>query len=407
MTEKIQVSAPEKINAFKEKVFTNYVEANIASALAESMGPHAALFMKHSMSDFLDKKEQILAGLTLGDDIEESVAKSVDEIVPAIIAKNTDSFKQLLFDMNVNDVVKKSFEDELGIYTEVFFKKIEPAYQAKKERILRALTLDENLGSAMLSQLSSITPKAVQAQNELKTACAERNTFVKELNQLIEAERASPNQSLHRKEKIELLTELQQRVSDTSLIPAEDTLEYLHQTYLSAQTVLTNHQINFDHSLNELGVKVRELEAHAKSNPKKYTNIAQQMRELHTTLTQKKDSFFAYPTAKGLAAFRQESLAAIDSVEKNAQEHRGWHTVHPILRAIVGILAAISVIPALVVAKESKHGFFQTFFAKPETDTQQKAAAFREKFNAITKEIEVEITKKQIKCSSSAPNKLK
>ena len=278
LTEQIQKQAPQKIVAFKEKVFTNYVKVNIASALAKSMGPHAALFIEHSMTDFLGKKDEILHDLSLIDDIEASVAKRVDEIVPAIITKNTDSFKQLLFSLNVNDVVKESFKEELGIYTEVFFKKIEPIYEAEKERILSDIPLDKNLGSAVLSQLSSITPQAVQENIDLKTACAKLNTFVKGLNQLIAAERDNPNQSPHRKKKIELLTELQKRVCDTSFIPAERTVEYLHQPYLSAQTELeaikeNDASMQIDDVLQSLGKMIYSESKQPVGNQCRYEKI--------------------------------------------------------------------------------------------------------------------------------------
>lgn len=153
---------------------------------------------------------------------------------------------------------------------------------------------------------------------------------------------------------------------------------------------LQKHENKLNVRLFALEVKVIELEESAKSNPNQYLKLAQEMRQLHTTLVIEKEVFFANPTVNSLKSFKEQSIKAIDSVEKIAKEHRGWHTVHPILRGIVGLLAAITLIPALMVEKNSKHGFVQTFFAKPETDTKQKVSYFRRKFKEHIQELEDE-----------------
>lgn len=151
---------------------------------------------------------------------------------------------------------------------------------------------------------------------------------------------------------------------------------------------LKQKEMELNTILVQLNAKVTELEGKAKTNPEGYGQIATELRDVYKTLIVQKNAFFQNPTVDNLLKFKNKSIEAIDSVSDTAKEHRGWHKVHPILRAFVGILATITIIPALVVATKSKHGFYQTFFDKPETDTKQKISEFKKKFQEQIKAIE-------------------
>lgn len=139
--------------------------------------------------------------------------------------------------------------------------------------------------------------------------------------------------------------------------------------------------------LEQLLVKIVELELKARTS-KAYQPVARELSQLHRVLFNEQKVFFAMPTARGLVEFKQRCTDAIDDV-KTAKEHRGWHKVHPILRAIVGLL---TVFAALIVQHTSKHGYVGTFFQTPKTDTAQKIADFKQQCNQTINDIDGIIT---------------
>ena len=90
--------------------------------------------------------------------------------------------------------------------------------------------------------------------------------------------------------------------------------------------------------------------------------------------------FFDKPSAERFKQFKSQCQHALNTVEKEAKNHRGWHKIDPVIRGFLGVLAALSVIGAIIVAATSKHGYSQTFFGKPETETSQKVTLFKQKY---------------------------
>lgn len=64
--------------------------------------------------------------------------------------------------------------------------------------------------------------------------------------------------------------------------------------------------------------------------------------------------------------FQIKCNTAIRNSKTLLAEHRGWHTNSLFWRRIAGVLAAISVIPALIVKAKSQNGYYGTFFARKE-----------------------------------------
>jgi hypothetical protein len=110
-------------------------------------------------------------------------------------------------------------------------------------------------------------------------------------------------------------------------------------------------------------------------------------------LTNEKTEFFKKPTVSGLKTYSEHCKKAIDSL-KEAKNHRGWHKINPILRAIVGILA-FCVSP--IVELFSKNGYVGTFFKTPETDTAKKIEDFKTKFQSEINEIDLVIQNTSVK----------
>lgn len=103
--------------------------------------------------------------------------------------------------------------------------------------------------------------------------------------------------------------------------------------------------------------------------------------KLCTTLEEEMSAFFQNPTAPKFKQCHQQCALAITATAEESAKHRGWHAVAPIIRGIIGVLAAIAVIPALIVELTSTHGYMQTFFAQPATATSEKVAAITTQFN--------------------------
>jgi hypothetical protein len=64
---------------------------------------------------------------------------------------------------------------------------------------------------------------------------------------------------------------------------------------------------------------------------------------------------------------------------KTLKSHPGvWFHIHPIIRGLLGILALITVIPALVVAATTTHGYTGTFFSTPKSSVEVALESIKE-----------------------------
>lgn len=80
-------------------------------------------------------------------------------------------------------------------------------------------------------------------------------------------------------------------------------------------------------------------------------------------------------------AFKTKCTALIQQAEPKFKKHHGWHQVKAILRSLLGILAGITIIPALVIAAVFKQGYIGTFFKPPKTDYEQKLELLQQNLN--------------------------
>lgn len=65
----------------------------------------------------------------------------------------------------------------------------------------------------------------------------------------------------------------------------------------------------------------------------------------------------------------------VEQVKPEFKNHRGWHQLHAIFRGFLGVLAALTIIPAGIVALTG-HGYQQTFFETPETNSARELVRF-------------------------------
>ena len=81
--------------------------------------------------------------------------------------------------------------------------------------------------------------------------------------------------------------------------------------------------------------------------------------------------------------FKEVCIVAITKAKNEFKNHRDiWWQIHPILKSIMGVLAVLTVLPALIVATKSPYGYVKTFFSKCPTDSESKLTSFQ---NQLTK----------------------
>ncbi|HGF1461868.1 TPA: Dot/Icm T4SS effector SidH [Legionella pneumophila] len=235
---------PEKIQAFKEKIFFNYIHANVNSALEAKIGSHAEQFLQFIEKDFLDKKNEILEKITIDQDMEEEIAKAIDRIAPDIINNKIESFKKLLFDSYIQSDIKSSLHNELGIYTSLFIDKISPEIHLHQSEILGNVTFDSKMGAEIGSKINAITPGILLNNNPLKEAYVDLNNTLKEINTLLDEENKKARDNPCRNEKIAKLTSLKDRLSDLDSIPKENTVEFLKKMQEETRSSLKSLESN-------------------------------------------------------------------------------------------------------------------------------------------------------------------
>ncbi|CAM3044719.1 hypothetical protein LEWO105114_13250 [Legionella worsleiensis] len=124
---------------------------------------------------------------------------------------------------------------------------------------------------------------------------------------------------------------------------------------------------------------------------RRYKALADSAEQLLTALENNKNNFFKNPTEKNLDILRIDSLREIKNAKKQFSKHRDlWYQIHPILRGILGLLAAITVVPAVLVELQAPNGFAGTFFKTPKTEAMQFLESFEEqltKTNTILDEL--------------------
>lgn len=137
--------------------------------------------------------------------------------------------------------------------------------------------------------------------------------------------------------------------------------------------------------------KVRNLGIELEHNEKYKTAIGK-LRALEHSLLIAGRAFFTAPvTHVSYEKFNTACNTAIANVEVELSSHRGiWYQINPIIRGILGVLAALTLIPALMVSCITKEGYRGTFFSKPETKTAVKFGAISAEIHQIEEKIAIE-----------------
>lgn len=134
--------------------------------------------------------------------------------------------------------------------------------------------------------------------------------------------------------------------------------------------------------LKQLEPITNRLVTTAKINPS-YKEVAQAANKLTQTFLDIKTEL--QQSNGTLAQFKQRCDRAISDAENSFKHHRGswFRDFHPIVRAIIGVLATILLVPAIAVAACSNHGYVDTFFKTPKTTAQVELDRFQNNFSAL------------------------
>ncbi|MBL7562431.1 hypothetical protein [Legionella bononiensis] len=133
---------------------------------------------------------------------------------------------------------------------------------------------------------------------------------------------------------------------------------------------LSKERDQFNKLLDDLEAIHAKLDKKFKSGNSKYENAANLTELAHINIKHFGEQFFANPNKETLRTLNQVTNNFVKQLDPVLKEHRGNSFVHALvatLKGIMGVIAALTVIPALVVEATTKKGYTGTFFSTPET----------------------------------------
>jgi hypothetical protein len=135
---------------------------------------------------------------------------------------------------------------------------------------------------------------------------------------------------------------------------------------------LSNEYQQFYASLRELANIYEKLSEKGKYGNKKYQNTAEQVLSVYVGIKDAGESFFSKPNSSTLINFSDVTIAQINSIDTVLQEHRGnqfGRGLVAVLNGLLGIIAALTVLPALIVEVSTNKGYAGTFFSAPQPES--------------------------------------
>lgn len=147
----------------------------------------------------------------------------------------------------------------------------------------------------------------------------------------------------------------------------------------------TNASQAYHDAVEKLKIKTTQLVEEAKTNSS-YVVVAGVTLNLIVKL-ESAPTIFKNPqrvTQEEMESFKNLCKGAISDVRGEFEHHRSLlEQLHPVLKAILGVLAAITIIPAIVVEATSKHGYIGTFFNQYPTDSIDELDAFEARVGSV------------------------
>ncbi|CDZ76987.1 hypothetical protein BN59_01266 [Legionella massiliensis] len=176
------------------------------------------------------------------------------------------------------------------------------------------------------------------------------------------------------------------------------------QRELELQDAICGQERKFNESFLELGLKLSSL---IENKSEEYANVARASEKLLINLSEARRAFFATnPTLLRLSVFKTHCMTHIEDAKEEFAKYRqdgAWYSeLHPFFqglidccRALVGIVSALTVIPAVLVEVYAPHGFLGTFFQRLKTDSLKKLESFEHNIlddEGVMRELETTLT---------------
>lgn len=150
---------------------------------------------------------------------------------------------------------------------------------------------------------------------------------------------------------------------------------------------LSEQKKKFEQLMTQYAGFTTKLKEKSLQNPN-YKTVAIEAEKLQTTLNSEFEKLLKNPTRLNYHSFNFESTLAILDATKEFRKHRGiWYQINPILRGILGVIATLAIVPMIAVAAASKHGYFNTFFSKPKTNTEKEFKILKDELEELNREI--------------------
>lgn len=157
-----------------------------------------------------------------------------------------------------------------------------------------------------------------------------------------------------RKSTIKPIEEPIIELQDTTMLPEED---------MSLDTV-DQCKEKFDKLMHNLKKFHAEVHNNYIESPNQYEKAFETSLKLNHILLNAGDRFFKKPTNSSLKEFQKICDKELHTANKEFEKHSGlWSKLHPFIKDILGVIAALTVIPALIIEGNSPHGFRKTFFS--------------------------------------------
>ncbi|HAT8179471.1 TPA: ankyrin repeat domain-containing protein [Legionella pneumophila] len=157
------------------------------------------------------------------------------------------------------------------------------------------------------------------------------------------------------------------------------------------QQMLRSQIMPYQNSFNKL---LDELQRKAELLSKKYGSIHEASKVMQGLIndlsTVRNDFFMNEITPQSFKKFERNCKQALKDASPVLSTHRGWHGYPDFVRRIIGVIATLAVIPALVVHFSSTKGYVGVFFSSKEnvkTDSSEKMDEFANNLETLKTEI--------------------
>lgn len=143
-------------------------------------------------------------------------------------------------------------------------------------------------------------------------------------------------------------------------------------------------EIKFNGCCYQLNLKIAQL--HEKYSH--HASVCLAAKTLSEAITAAKNQFFTQPsmTRENLTVFYRALKDAIHHADDAFTKHRGlWFSLHPVLRACLGIVVSFTVIVPLALMA-TKQGYWNTFFSLPPTESKSILDQFAQGIDELNDE---------------------